>query len=71
MRDWLADKLLKDWEQFEDYMETLIKTRTIASIKEVWWDIRPHPTYGTVELRICDGLPTLHEVRRHLADLPS
>jgi carboxylate-amine ligase len=53
---------LKDWEQFEDYMETLIKTRTIASIKEVWWDIRPHPTYGTVELRICDGLPTLAEV---------
>ncbi len=43
-------------------METLISTGTIASIKEVWWDIRPHPTFGTVELRICDGLPTLHEV---------
>ncbi len=53
---------LKDWAQFEDYMETLIKTGTIASIKEVWWDIRPHPTYGTVELRICDGLPTIAEV---------
>lgn len=53
---------LKDWAQFEDYMETLIKTGTIASIKEVWWDVRPHPTYGTVELRICDGLPTLAEV---------
>ena len=43
-------------------MDTLISTGTIASIKEVWWDIRPHPTYGTVELRVCDGLPTLHEV---------
>lgn len=53
---------LKDWAQFEDYMETLIKTQTIASIKEVWWDVRPHPTYGTVELRICDGLPTMAEV---------
>lgn len=53
---------LKDWAQFESYMETLIKTGTIGSIKEVWWDIRPHPTYGTVELRICDGLPTLREV---------
>ena len=53
---------LKDWAQFEDYMETLVKTRTIASIKEVWWDVRPHPTYGTVELRICDGLPTMAEV---------
>jgi len=53
---------LKDWAQFEEYMETLIKTGTIDSIKEVWWDVRPHPTYGTVELRICDGLPTIAEV---------
>ena len=53
---------LTDWAQFETYMETLIKTHTIASIKEVWWDVRPHPTYGTVELRICDGLPTMTEV---------
>jgi len=53
---------LTDWAQFESYMETLIKTQTIASIKEVWWDIRPHPTYGTVELRIADGLPTMAEV---------
>jgi len=53
---------LSGWPEFEDYMETLISTGTIVSIKEVWWDIRPHPTFGTVELRVCDGLPTLHEV---------
>ena len=53
---------LSGWSQFEDYMETLISTKTIGSIKEVWWDIRPHPTFGTVELRICDGLPTLDEI---------
>ncbi len=53
---------VEGWAGFERYMETLIKTDTIASIKEVWWDIRPHPTYGTVELRICDGLPTIAEV---------
>ena len=53
---------LTGWGQFEEYMETLIKTRTIASIKEVWWDIRPHPTFGTVELRICDGVSTLGEI---------
>ena len=53
---------VEGWAGFERYMETLIKTETIASIKEVWWDIRPHPTYGTVEMRICDGLPTLAEV---------
>ncbi len=54
--------LLDDWGQFESFMETLICSHTIRSIKEVWWDIRPHPTYGTVELRVCDGLPTLSEV---------
>jgi len=53
---------VEGWAGFERYMETLIKTQTIASIKEVWWDIRPHPTYGTIEMRICDGLPTLAEV---------
>ena len=53
---------LTGWDQFEEYMETLIKTKTIDSIKEVWWDIRPHPTFGTVELRICDGLSTLGEI---------
>jgi carboxylate-amine ligase len=53
---------LNGWEQFERFMRTLIEARTIASIREVWWDIRPHPGFGTVELRICDGLPTLREV---------
>jgi glutamate---cysteine ligase / carboxylate-amine ligase len=53
---------LGGWAQFESFMDTLIAARTIGSIREVWWDIRPHPTFGTVELRICDGLPTLREV---------
>ncbi len=53
---------LKDWSAFEDYMDLLTGTGTIASVKEVWWDIRPHPGFGTVELRICDGLPTLYEI---------
>lgn len=53
---------LSGWDQFEAFMETLISAKTIETIREVWWDIRPHPTFGTVELRICDGLPTLHEI---------
>src|SRR3954451_23873302 len=53
---------LGGWDQFESYMETLITTHTIESIREVWWDIRPHPNFGTVELRIFDGLPTLAEI---------
>jgi carboxylate-amine ligase len=53
---------LAGWGQFEQFMETLISARTIHTIREVWWDIRPHPNFGTVELRICDGLPTLGEI---------
>ncbi len=53
---------LSGWTEFEEYMETLISTHAIESVREVWWDIRPHPNFGTVELRICDGLPTLDEI---------
>jgi carboxylate-amine ligase len=53
---------LNGWAQFERFMDTLITARTITTIREVWWDIRPHPGFGTVELRICDGIPTMREV---------
>jgi glutamate---cysteine ligase / carboxylate-amine ligase len=53
---------LSGWDAFEKYMEILISSHAIESIREVWWDIRPHPNFGTVELRICDGLPTLDEI---------
>ncbi|HVE47778.1 MAG TPA: glutamate--cysteine ligase [Acidimicrobiales bacterium] len=53
---------LAGWPEFETFMTTLVTARAISSIREVWWDIRPHPNFGTVELRICDGLPTLREV---------
>lgn len=53
---------LSGWEGFEEFMEALISARAISTIREVWWDVRPHPEFGTVELRICDGLPTLFEL---------
>jgi carboxylate-amine ligase len=53
---------LADWAEFEEYMETLIRAGAIESVREVWWDVRPHPDFGTVELRIADGLPTLDEI---------
>jgi carboxylate-amine ligase len=52
---------LADWKQFEYYMDTLLRAGTIRTIKEVWWDIRPHPDFGTVEIRMFDGTPTLRE----------
>ncbi|MFI6574614.1 glutamate--cysteine ligase [Nocardiopsis sp. NPDC050513] len=53
---------LSGWTAFEEYLETLLRAGTIASIKEVWWDIRPHPDFGTIEIRMFDGIPTLREV---------
>ena len=53
---------LADWAEFEEYMDTLIRAGAIESVREVWWDVRPHPDFGTVELRMCDGLPTLDEI---------
>lgn len=53
---------LSGWEEFEQFMTALVSVDAIASIREVWWDIRPHPDFGTVELRMCDGLPRLDDV---------
>lgn len=50
------------WPEFETFMETLMAAGSIRSIREVWWDIRPHPIFGTIELRICDGIPTMSEI---------
>ena len=53
--------VLHDWSDFETFMHGLLRAGVISSIREVWWDIRPHPDFGTVELRMCDALPTLEE----------
>ncbi len=53
---------IHSWTEFEQYMETLVAAEAIKTIREVWWDVRPHPVFGTVELRICDATPTMHEL---------
>jgi carboxylate-amine ligase len=53
---------MENWGQFQRFMRTLVGAGTIRSIREVWWDIRPHPGFGTLELRICDGIPTMDEL---------
>jgi YbdK family carboxylate-amine ligase len=53
---------LSDWSEFEHFMGTLVSAGAIDTVREIWWDVRPHPDLGTVELRICDGLPTLDEI---------
>ncbi|MDP9039107.1 MAG: carboxylate-amine ligase [Acidobacteriota bacterium] len=42
------------YSEFESYVDLLIKTNCIDNAKKIWWDIRPHPFFDTVEVRICD-----------------
>ncbi len=53
---------LRDWAEFNVFLDTLIQAGAVETVREVWWDIRPHPGYGTVELRMCDSMPTLWEI---------
>jgi carboxylate-amine ligase len=45
------------WSDYEEYVNLLVKLRSIDNAKKIWWDLRPHPTFGTLEFRICD-VPT-------------
>ena len=49
------------WPAFRDYIDLLIRTRSIIEFTQVWWSVRPHFSYGTVEVRICDVQATAAE----------
>ncbi len=49
-----------DWDDFKNYVNLLIRTRCIDNAKKIWWDVRVHPFYDTIEFRICD-VPMLVE----------
>ncbi len=46
--------LYNSWSEFENYVNLLIKTNCMDNAKKIWWDIRPHPHFPTLEFRICD-----------------
>lgn len=50
------------WEQYEDYLDDMFATGVIDDLAELRWDLRPAPHLGTLEVRVCDGVPTLREV---------
>jgi carboxylate-amine ligase len=43
------------WESFAHYVDFLVRTGSIVEYTQVWWSIRPHLAFGTVEVRICDA----------------
>jgi carboxylate-amine ligase len=59
------------WEEFEYAFDAMVASRAIKSVKDIWWDIRPSPGYGTVEVRIADCPPTLSETMAIVALLHS
>ncbi len=42
------------WGEYESFVNILVKTNCIDNAKKIWWDIRPHPNFPTLEFRICD-----------------
>lgn len=52
---------LANYGEFQAFMNSLLSAHAIESIREIWWDIRPHPGFGTVEVRICDAPATITE----------
>ena len=49
------------WAAFRDYVDFLIRTNSIVEYTQVWWSIRPHLSFGTVEVRICDAQSSAEE----------
>jgi len=57
--------VVKTWEEFVGYFESMRQTGIVNSMKDFYWDIRPKPEFGTIELRVCDTPLTVD----HAADL--
>jgi carboxylate-amine ligase len=46
--------VFKSWSEYIEFEDTLEQTNCIRERREIWWDVRPNRTYGTIEMRICD-----------------
>jgi carboxylate-amine ligase len=51
------------WDEFERYVRFLYETGSITEHTQIWWSVRPHLAFPTIEIRICDGQPDLGEAR--------
>jgi carboxylate-amine ligase len=51
------------WAEFDDYVRLLYATGSIAEHTQLWWSVRPHLAFPTVEIRICDAQPELAEAQ--------
>jgi carboxylate-amine ligase len=49
------------YDEFENYVELLVHTKCIDDGKKIWWDLRPHAFYPTIEFRVCDAATKVEE----------
>jgi carboxylate-amine ligase len=49
------------WQAWAEYVELLVRTNSIVEFTQLWWSVRPHHAFGTVEVRICDAQMTAKE----------
>jgi glutamate---cysteine ligase / carboxylate-amine ligase len=54
--------IMRDWEAFTSIANAMVRTGSINNAKDIKWDMRPSPGYGTLEIRICDGPATRLEL---------
>src|ERR671936_193548 len=53
----------RDWRTFDDYVSFLYRTGSVTEHTQLWWSVRPHLAFPTVEIRICDAQPDLADAR--------
>ncbi len=54
--------LMRNWSEYTWLLNHMVQTGFIKTIREIWWDVRPHHNFGTVEVRICDMPPSIEHV---------
>jgi len=51
----------ESWSAYENFVNLLVRLNCIDTGKKIWWDVRPHPTFGTLEFRMCDVTTKVEE----------
>jgi len=54
-------ELFQSWSEYENFVNLLVQLNCIDNPKKIWWDVRPHPVFGTLEFRMCDVTTKVEE----------
>ena len=56
--------IMRGHTDYEELLESLVVTNSVPDGSKIWWDVRPHPTFGTLEFRMCDVATKVEEAQR-------